>query len=291
MSNDVEHLRTLLADHDPARDVRADDAQVEQALRAVTAAPDPRGRAVRTTWRRRLLVGVPVTIVATAAVTGLTLVRPDGDGPARVGTAQALAFTERGDHLEVRVLDPDADPQTYRKQFAAHRLNVELRVAPVSPSLVGKMLAYDERTTARPRVTPLEGDRTCGEISCYPGVRIPSGLRNRVDLLFGRAAKPGERYEIGGDAAAAGEPLAGVALKGRKVGEVRRLAGQRGVTIVKYRRTPSDCGTGDRCDPQPQERPLESGQVPDSWYVHGALTGRSRTEVSLDVASRRTPDE
>ncbi|WP_067821849.1 hypothetical protein [Actinomadura kijaniata] len=286
MSNDIERLRDTLAVHDPARDVRVTDEQVEQALHALATGSVPARPAARPGWRRRMLVGIPVTVAVTAAaVVGVQAVRTDESGTPRVGTARALAFAQRGEFLEVRIVDPNADPEMYRKQFATHGLNVDLRVLPVSPSLVGTMLSYDEQTRTRPRVTPLDGGGGCGDLWCQPGVRVPTGLRDRVTLTFGRAARPGERYQITGDAAARGEPLNGVRVKGTEVGELRRVAKERGVRIVGYAEMP----------PRPEqsadwdfgEHVLKEDRVPDSWYVHEAVSGKEPKSVTLHVASGR----
>ncbi|MGK5557507.1 hypothetical protein ACSNOI_38460 [Actinomadura kijaniata] len=286
MSNDIERLRATLAAHDPARDVRVTDAQVERARHALATAPAPAGPARSGRRRRRMLVGIPVTVAVTAAaVVGVQTVQPRDAGTGGIGTARALAFTERGGFLEVRIVDPNADPEMYRKQFAAHGLNVDLRVLPVSPSLVGRMLSYDERTKVMPRVTPLDGGDGCGDVWCQPGVRIPTDLRNRVTLTFGRAARPGERYEIAGDAAARGEPLAGVGVRGMTVGGLRRVAKDRGVRIVGYfETTPRSEQPGDR---DPGGHVLKEDQVPDSWYVHETFSGKEPATVTLHVASRR----
>ncbi len=58
--------------------------------------------------------------------------------------------------------------------------------------------------------------------------------RGRADLVFGRPARPGERYESTASATARGEALHGLRIDGRHVRTVLRLIGPRHVTAAVY---------------------------------------------------------
>jgi hypothetical protein len=286
MNRDIQRLRTMVAEHDPARHVHADRAGTPAVLERILAGAAPT-RPARGT-RRRWLIAIPLT-----AVTAVTLVVVSGVlwpgevGPLNLGSTRALAFTERGDRIEVRIVNPDADPARYRREFAAHGLNVDLRLKAASPSLVGKMYAATVNgENDATQVRQLDAGRGCGRMWCKAGVSIPKNLHGRLILGFGRPPKPGESYELPSpDAMASGEPLAGLKPLGRTVSEVARMAKDRNVTIVRYFAAPAadpKTWSGETWDYNAHI--LKPNQVPGDWYVHEAFTGHTPNTVELAVS-------
>ncbi|GAA4631780.1 hypothetical protein GCM10023196_062540 [Actinoallomurus vinaceus] len=292
MKNDVQQLKDLIAPHDPAARVRVDPVEMFTTSRAIVdgaTRPAPAAERHRSP-RRRWLVGVPA--IAVAAVLALAAVRPGHIGPVRIGPAeaQALAFTRHGDFVDVRIIDPNADPQRYRREFAAHHMDVDLQMRSASPSLAGTMISVDDGSrTGTSKITEIDGARGCGNMWCKAGVRIPVGMRGRVTVIFGRAARPGEPYALAGDPTAWGEALQGLSLRNHAVADVRRMAGQRHVTIQRYFgeapwKRPGVEPPRNFAGWSYDEHVLEAARVPDGWYVHDAFTGRFPNTVELVVA-------
>lgn len=286
MTNDLKQLASLLRGHDPASNVRADPVALSATLDDIISNAIRTPRAAKWHWpRRKLLTLLPVTAVLVGAAVMLPIVMQPGDGgPLVLGPAKALAFAKKGDYIDVRIVDPDADPQRYREDFAAHGLKVDLQMEPSSPSLVGTMISISSpqrMTVFHPDGFEIKGEHgsdwiksiegtECGNFWCKAGVSIPLKLRGPVEITFGRAARPGERYEVAGDATAHGEILEGVDLANQTVAEVKLLLRQRNVT-VEYRYN--------------RQAVLQPESVSDFWYVHEAFSGHHKNSVILSVAS------
>ncbi|WP_030456234.1 hypothetical protein [Herbidospora cretacea] len=124
---------TWLQDNDPATHVRADPATMSATLDAIIRSPRP----VRRRRRKPLIL---ITLTAVLAVVLPIVTLPSPGAPFILGPAKAVAFADQGDYIDIRIVDPDADPRRYREDFAAHGLRVNLIMEPASPSLVGKVI-------------------------------------------------------------------------------------------------------------------------------------------------------
>ncbi len=172
--------------------------------------------------RRRWLIGIPLAAGLAAAVLIATSIgQPGGKvGPLSVGPAraqaQALVFKKDGRFIDVIVRNPVADPKRYRAEFKAHGLDITLHLVPASPSIVGTVVEF---STSKPGITPITAAGRCvtggGGNVCPVGLRIPLDYHGQADLVFGRAARPGERYESTAAAAAPGEVMHGLHIRGR----------------------------------------------------------------------------
>ncbi|MFC0040623.1 hypothetical protein [Actinomadura rayongensis] len=276
MTTDLDALvRSIAAatDTDPAV---GDDAR--RALRDAVTATDPHARpARRSVWRplqrsgpqavRRSLrwkLGVPLAVgLAGAAAAALTI--PGGDGPRTTGTqiharqVAALTFTEHGRYIDVRIKDPLADPARYRAEFAARGMDVRLTLVPASPSIVGTVVFSEG-----PEFPLLTGGGcvTGGGGPCVRGFRVPVGFRGTATLSFGRAARPGERYDSTANAFAPGEALHCLDVRGLTIDAALPRMAKRHVTAplfhVEQHTTPGIA------------RNVPRDQVPGSWYVADA---------------------
>ncbi|GGO26152.1 hypothetical protein GCM10010116_52500 [Microbispora rosea subsp. aerata] len=301
MTDPLKQLTTTLQTHDPASHVRADPLVMSATLQSVIAESVRDFREAKPHWSwQKWLTLIPVTaLLVGAAVLMQIIMHPGEIGPMTVGPTKALAFTRNGDYIDVRILDPDADPERYRQDFAAHGLNVELKMKPASPSLVGAIVSASspqrmvvfhndgfeikDGTRSR-RIKKIEGT-DCGRTWCLAGVSIPVDLHSPFEVIFGRTALPGERYEITGDPTARGEILEGVKLANKTVGEVRIMLQQRHATVSRYYKAPPEpAGRGGSGDVT--EHPLQAEDVPDTWYVHEALGDPEKDAVRLIVAPR-----
>jgi hypothetical protein len=200
-------------------------------------------------------------------------------GPAGVGpqVAQALSFTTSGRYITVIVRNPLADPSRYRAEFAARHLDITLTLVPASPSLVGTLVYSGQSGGAN--ITPITAQGKCytggGGSACPVGVRIPADFRGQAQLVFGRAARPGERYESTAPATAPGEVMHGMRFQGDTVSQVLAMLRERDVTVpvFNYAR-------------QGYARNLS--HVPGTWYVYDAAPWASQ-QVMLFVGPTKTP--
>jgi hypothetical protein len=200
-------------------------------------------------------------------------------GPGRTGpvTAQALSFVTSDGYITVIVRNPLADPGRYRAEFAAHHLNITLKLVPASPSLVGTVVYVGQSAGAD--ITPITAQGKCytggGGGACPVGVRIPADFRGQADLVFGRAARPGERYETSASATAPGEVMHGLRFQGLTVAKVLAMLRARDVTVPVFNYAE-----------QGYARNLS--RVPGNWYVYDA-TPWAAQQVMLMVGPTRTP--
>lgn len=301
MTDDLKRLTSLLQAHDPASHVRADPVAMSAALADTLSSTTRTPQTAKRRWsRRHVLTLIPITAVLVGATVVLPIImQPSDEGSLILGPAKALAFTRNGDHIDVRIVDPDADPRRYREDFAAHGLDVRLKMEPSSPSLVGTVISISSPGTVTgdgrhgfeikhqhgsDRIKTIEGSN-CGNVWCKSGVSIPLNLRNPIEIIFGRAARPGERYTFAGDPTAPGEILEGVDLTNQTVAEVKRILRQRHATIESYHEAPPEPFPHDLAGWDYTEHVLQPVSVPDTWYVHEAFGGHYRNSVRLVVAS------
>jgi hypothetical protein len=214
-------------------------ADLAARITATPPGPGRRARARRLPRRRRWLIGVPLAAgLAAAALIATSLGHPGQHaGPVAVGPppaqAQALSFTRHGGFIDVIVRDPLADPARYRAEFARYHLDITLKLVPASPSIVGTVVFIGQSADS-PELTPITARGKCVEASgtsaCPVGVRIPAGFRGNAQLVFGRAARPGEQFESSASAFAPGEAMHGMTVSGQRVAEVLAQLRQRQVT-------------------------------------------------------------
>jgi hypothetical protein len=274
----VEQLSKIapVTDQAAARFVRTSTLADLAGQITATAVPAecPRGsdrRRSRPRWRVALIATPLAAGIAAAAVVLAVQGKPapsPASHPPRAGqssagsTAQltaALSFNTSGGYITVIVRNPLADPSRYRAEFAAHHLKVTLKLVPASPSLVGTLVYFSE--PSKGGITPITAEGKCytggGGSACPVGVRVPVGFRGQAELVFGRAAKPGEQYESTAPVTARGEVMHGMRFQGLTVARVLGMLRQRDVTVPVYNY--DDHGYG---------KLLHS--IPGSWYVYDA---------------------
>jgi hypothetical protein len=216
--------------------------------------------------RRRWAVILPVAAVATAAAV-VAIATDTGPSPAHHAGVQlaALSFSTEAKYLVVKVMDPFADPARYRKEFAAHGLNVDLKMVPASPSIVGTFVggAIDDRIKV---ITAKGRCDTGGGRSCPVEVKIPVNYTGHAMLAFGRPARTGENYNTTAPVTAPGEMLHGVDLTHRTVTQLRALLAKRHITIAEYHWEDDPNAKHDAFGGV-QVRTLRADQVPGSWHI------------------------
>lgn len=237
---------------------------------AVPAVPAVPAEAAEPRSRRRLVtaVGLPLaTAAAAGAAVAVVVIRDEPPSPYSTTTpvAAALSFTPTGDHIDVRVRDPLADPKRYRAEFAARGLDVSLTLVPASPSIVGTVVMQGtSEDTPEDAITPITAKGECetggGGDQCPVGVRISTDYKGTAEIVFGRAARPGEQYNSSAPVTAPGEAMHGMKFRNHRVGEVLAALKKRNVTVPEYRATTANASNVLRPD-----------QVPATWYVHDGV--------------------
>jgi hypothetical protein len=234
----------------------------------LTADPaGPRGRRRPAPRWRRPLAGLAVATAAAAAILVVTSLGHPGQqvGPVGLGppSAQALSFTRHGGYIYVIVRDPLADARKFRAEFRAHHLDITLELIPASPSLVGT-LVEESISQGGGELADITARGRCftggGGNVCPVGVKVPVGYRGQASLYFGRAARPGERYETTAPATAPGEVMHGMHFVGKTVADVLRMLAGRHVTVPVFHYITAS-GIGEL---------LRPGQVPGDWHVYDA---------------------
>jgi hypothetical protein len=256
----------------------SDDAWTELADAVTTADTAPVATLAhrRSPQPRRLVLAAACTLLIAGLVAAAVVNRPNQNQP------QALSFTERGDKLIVRVLDPNADPKRYNAEFKKMGLDVTVKTVAVSPPWVGKMISFSGRNDKdMGQLRMLEPGEECNgtlnasDPGCQEGVELPRNYDGTTDIQFGRAARSGELYiHTSSSATDKGEVLAGLTVKNKTVDQVVPLVKSRGIGEIEYL-------TGDR----PNLKSLDS--APGNWYVDHA-TAFAAGEVTLFVSPTPT---
>jgi len=205
--------------------------------------------------------------------------RPGATGGSPVQTAQALSFTTSDGWITVIVRNPLADEAKYRAEFAAHHLNITFNLVPASPSIVGTVVYIGQSAGSSP-IQTITAKSRCYDggsgAECPVGVRIPADFHGQAQIVFGRAARPGEQYESTAvSATAPGEVMHGLKFAGDTVTQVLVLLRARHVTVGVYNFDEQGYGG------------VNVHHVLGSWYVYDA-TPWAPGQVMLSVGPTRT---
>ncbi|GAA4502522.1 hypothetical protein GCM10023191_054200 [Actinoallomurus oryzae] len=253
------------------------DAGMEARIAAIVASPRP----ARVTSTRRLparpwLLLTTGAVAAGAVAVAVTVVPTRDTGrpavtvapaPPRVQAA-ALSFTRKGGYLTVKVTDPVADPARYKKEFAAHGLNVDLRLEPGPARKAGSVIFLEDDGGGRVKTISAPGH--CGSETCEVGIKIPLTYKAFVRVVFGRTARPGEHYNTGpGDTPGEGVGLSDV--RGRTVADVLAEARRRHIGGIGYRYQPTR--PDEQGDRQPYPMGVPADKVKGDWRVYDAAAG------------------
>jgi hypothetical protein len=133
--------------------------------------------------------------------------------------AAAVEFSRSDGYIVATVVNPYAAAQQLDAAFAAYGLDIDLKLVPVSPSLVGGVVYMDEPSGASGIETLSSPTREAPGGPLQVGLRIPVDFTGHADIDLGRAARPGETYVSAGDAFAPGEALYKSGLLGMRVRE------------------------------------------------------------------------
>jgi len=200
--------------------------------------------------RRLAWAAAAAVIVVAAAAFSLTSALHD-TAPA----AAAVSFSKSDGYIVASVEDPNAAATQLRAAFVAHGLDIDLKLIPASPSVVGTVVFFDG-PSGGPQIEPLASStrQSPGGMATV-GLRIPENFKGHASIYLGRSARPGEIYLSAGDAFAPGEALYKSGIQGMQVAAAAKVVSGLGLT-VEWR-------DDHDLDAQPQA-------IPDNW-VSGAV--------------------
>jgi hypothetical protein len=215
------------------------DSDAARALfEEVVAVREPTDVVSRRPWSRRLptaaIAGVAAVLVLVAIV-GSTLI---GSEPAAAG----VMFTLDDGYIVATVTDPAAASEELGAAFAEHGLDIDLQLVPVSPSLVGTVVALEDEGTDVIE-TLQHGTCVTGGGGCPIGLRIPTDFAGHAGITLGREAEPGEQFMSAADGFGPGEALHCSDLMGTRVAEALTELEARGL-VAMWR-----LGDGSEVDP------------------------------------------
>jgi len=256
-------VRGLAPTHTDDRITDAAWSQVAENVTSEHAAPAVSFEPRRRPARPRLVFAAAAGLLIAGLVAAAVVNRPGQDLP------QAMSVTDQGEWLTVRVIDQNADPKAYNQQFKKLGLDIKVKMVPVAPSAVGKYATFQYNVGSDgSKLGLLKPGENCPatlnatDPGCQYGVEVGKKFKGKAEIHFGRAARPGERYQyIPSDAAAAGEELAGLSYKNKRVSEVQKLIAARGVTIGGYLNSKTEMIDG-------VNTAKEVDPAPGDWYVN-----------------------
>lgn len=243
--------------------------QIRADLDAAIKAERPQRR------RRWYLPGAVVITTAAAVVIMVFGFGPQG-GPTAVPPAAAVEIVPDGDYLEVRFLDLSADEDAIEAAIRDAGLDIAVDFMPVSPSLVGSLVASTDTPTDRYSVS--WEYRAPSDVGAPSSVRVSKTYRGSLSLTIGRPTKPGEPYTTAAiSAELPGELLHCGEITGGTASNAVAVATQREVKILWIDDTSRERLGNDLPDNY------------DDWYVIAA-TPISGNEVLIELAPTQPED-
>jgi hypothetical protein len=228
--------------------------------------------------RRGLAIGwatAAAVLVVAGAVLGVVFAMQGAPADA------AVQFTESGGFIVATVQDPFAAKERLDAAFAANGLDIDLKLLPVSPSIVGSVV-FMEGTGIETTPSP-ERKGPAGALPVT--LRIPADFKGHAAIVLGRAARPGEQYESAGDAFAEGECLHGVALVGMTAEQAVAKLNELGIRAQWRAETWGD-ETAPEAVPVPTPTPTASASA-----AAGPSDGSSPSPASPTVDASAAPDQ
>ncbi|MFC4115150.1 hypothetical protein [Nonomuraea zeae] len=273
MKNDIDRLVAGIAP-DPGP---GDTALAGELLEEIISTPRPAPRNVprRRSLLRRRWLAAPVLAAAAAVATFAVN---------QVPAAAALDIERVDDHYVITVKDLMADPSVYQSELKARGLDITLTLTPTSQSLAGSLfvltgldpLRSGEPTAANGPITAINAPGPCHRFGgCPTGLKVPVGFGGKAEVILGRQAQPGEKYDMPPGIGISGEPLYCVDYVNKNVAEIRTLLRGRGVE-------PQFTSSGQQAKPT----------APDDWYVHDGVMsaeGKALLLVGPDRSDKPHP--
>lgn len=252
--------------------VRRLDPMEKDAEHKITV-PDP-------AWARKQVVArhrngkrswtVTGTVAAVAVMACLVLVAVPSSSPAPVRVTRSGR-----DGLTVAINQAEATATDLAEAFAKHHLDVSVRLVPVSPSEVGRVLTADGpgAVTVRPVATPRcpIGSPTC------PITLSIGGISGHASVIVGRAARPGERYASSASVFARNEVLHCSGVFGEPVSDAKRYLSTHHLIGIFREQQPPGPAVG---------TPSSSTSTSTSGTADAAASGR-RYVVAGEALSQR----
>ncbi|MCC5580475.1 hypothetical protein IMZ11_33135 [Microtetraspora sp. AC03309] len=221
---------------------------------------------------RALALGAVSVGLGLAVAIGVGL---PGGGPAIRYANAAVSIERATDHFSVTITDPVADPRRFEEAFRAVGLNVTVKVIPVPPANVGRLVGPIVPEGFRgPGSIGIQSVEPCASAFCGK-VWMPAHYSGRVVFGVGRPAAPGEPYVDDVVDPSSAEALDGYRSHGRTVAEVRDELHRRRLK-VGYRLYWILSEPG-RPDKSFFDQRVTADRIEDDWVVEGSRHSSSDT--------------
>ncbi|YCK33120.1 hypothetical protein ACNF49_03155 [Actinomadura sp. ATCC 39365] len=264
MNDELDDIVRRLAS--PAGPGLTDGAR-ETMYKIMEAEPAPALPARR---RRRTLLALPAAVGALAASLAVVVTL----GPA---SASALDVKDEGGYFVIEVKDMFAKPEVYQQQLRDAGLDIKLRLLPSTPSNVGSVAPSTVEPNGIEVVDRQEGCETAG--GCPISIKVSRDFKGSAEVILGREARPGEKYEITTGFDSLGEPMHCAPYHNRPVSEVRALLKARGVDVQAF----DVLGPAFWTKEGEETEPVTKASVPESMHVVGGyltMAGKATLQVS-----------
>lgn len=154
-----------------------------------------------------------------------TLLRPET-------VAAGIEIKKKDGFYIAEVTDSEANREELSAAFAQRELDIELELVPVSPSLVGTIVAMGDE--GGQGIETLSDDDRCftGGGACPIGLRVPVDYAGRAEITISRSAEPGENYASTTDPFAPAEALRCIDLYGATIEEAVAELEPRGFSVA-----------------------------------------------------------
>ena len=201
--------------------------------------------------------------------------------PAHRATVVSFRYPKRGPdsgYIVATVTDPYAAQSALDAAFKAAGLDITVTLVPVSPSIVGTVVALSEGANSSQIESLGGGACVTGGGGCPIGVKVPDNFSGSGSITIGRAAQPGESYDATASAFAPGEVLHCSGLLGAQVSSALAQIASDGITAQWSHTDASGATTANGTPP------------PGSYYIWDA-TSMSAGTVRFDTEAAPLPPD
>jgi hypothetical protein len=230
--DELDQLRVLGDDVPEANPDEFESARVD-FMERLSLETTPRGRRPRS--RVRWLVAASAAAVAVVLAVVAPALLPGGSLGGAAVAAAGIGFTEKNDYVVATIDDPTVSAAEMQAAFAEHGFDIQVRLEPVSPSMVGTIPIMDLEDSGTPpdqRIQQIIGPCPGEPDGCTTGLRIPMGYASQAAIVVGRAAALGEPYATANDAFAPGEVLHCSGIRRMTVADAWPILHRLGVTPI-----------------------------------------------------------
>jgi hypothetical protein len=206
--------------------------------------------------------------------------------------AAGVPFRSTGGYIVASVRDPFAAAADLTAAFRARGLDISLHLLPVSPSLVGTVVAMSVSSSSDEGDIQALQDGGCvtGGGACPIGLRIARRFSGTAEISLGRPARPHETYASATSALAPGEELHCTALLGAAVADALPILRARGVRVTWRTETLGSSNAPVAASPNQAPRADDYIWAIDAMAPREVMVWTNPTRLTQESAAGNIPD-